>query len=93
MKKVIAMQLSPHIGTTRRKTTGETCQIRLMVQQRKKKISGWVWCRVRYLCVLSAYIFSISFLCDWKMVIKSSRFFAVNQNSSVSLINHHQVLM
>jgi hypothetical protein len=48
---------------------------------------------VRYLCVLSAYIFSISFLCDWKMVIKSSRFFAVNQNSSVSLINHHQVLM
>lgn len=78
MQKVIAMQLSPHIGTTRRKMTGETCQIRLMVQQRKKKISGWVWCRVRYLCVLSAYIFSIPFLSNWKRIAKSSRYYAVN---------------
>lgn len=62
MQKVIAMQLSPHIGTTRRKTTGETCQIRLMVQQRKK--NNWVGASVGAVsvCIVDLYFFNLVFL-------------------------------
>ena len=62
MQKVIAMQLSPHIGTTRRKTTGETCQIRLMVQQRKKK-NNWVGASVGAVsvCIVGLHFFNLVF--------------------------------